>query len=61
MCLNNEGFYKKNSFHRVLEDDAYHTESNLLTLARDKKISKVVICSGKIYFDLMRSREKTSE
>ena len=50
MCLNNEGFYKKNSFHRVLEDDAYHTESNLLTLARDKKISKVVICSGKSLF-----------
>ena len=52
-------FTKKNSFHRVLEDDAYHTESNLLTLARDKKISKVVICSGKIYFDLIESREKT--
>ena len=52
-------FTKKNSFHRVLEDDAYHTESNLLTSARDKKISKVVICSGKIYFDLIESREKT--
>ena len=52
-------FTKKNSFHRVLEDDAYHTESNLLTLARDKKISKVVICSGKVYFDLIESREKT--
>ena len=54
-------FTKKNSFHRVLEDDAYHTESNLLTLARDKKISKVVICSGKIYFDLIESREKTKK
>ena len=52
-------FTKKNSFHRILEDDAYHTESNLLTLAGDKKISKVVICSGKIYFDLIESREKT--
>ena len=52
-------FTKKNSFHRVLEDDAYHTESNLLTLVGDKKISKVVICSGKIYFDLIESREKT--
>ena len=52
-------FTKKNSFHRILEDDAYNTESNLLTLAGDKKISKVVICSGKIYFDLIDSREKT--
>ncbi len=52
-------FTKKNSFHRILEDDAYHTESNLLNLAGDKKISKVVICSGKIYFDLIDSREKT--
>ena len=52
-------FTKKNTFHRVLEDDAYHPDSNLLTLVGDKKISKVVICSGKVYFDLIESREKT--
>ena len=57
-CVSTMKDFTKNSFHRVLEDDAYHTESNLLTLARDKKISKVVICSGKIYFDLIESREK---
>ena len=49
-------FTKKNTFHRVLEDHAYF-DNTLLQLAKDKKIEKVVMCSGKIYFDLVESRE----
>ena len=59
-CISSlEDFTKKNSFHRVLEDHAYIKNSNLIEIAKDKKIEKVVMCSGKIYFDLLEAREKT--
>ena len=51
-------FSKKSTFHRVLEDDAYSKINNLLELQkRDDKIKKVVMCSGKIYYDLIEARE----
>jgi 2-oxoglutarate dehydrogenase E1 component len=51
-------FSKKSTFHRVLEDDAYSKISNLLELKkRDAEIKKVVMCSGKIYYDLIEARE----
>ena len=53
-----EDFTKKNSFHRLLEDHAYLSGSNLIKLKQDKKIEKVIMCSGKIYFDLLEAREK---
>ena len=52
-------FSKKSSFHRILEDDAYSKINNLLALKkRDDQIKKVVMCSGKIYYDLIEAREK---
>ncbi len=52
-------FSQKSTFHRVLEDDAYSKVNNLLELKkRDEKIAKVVMCSGKIYYDLLEAREK---
>ena len=49
----------KSTFHRVLEDDAYSKVNNLLQLKnRDDKIKKVIMCSGKIYYDLIEAREK---
>ena len=53
-----EDFTKKNSFHRILIDHAYTKESDLIELKKDKKIEKVIMCSGKIYFDLLEAREK---
>ncbi len=50
-------FSKKSTFHRVLEDDAYVKENKLISLERDSKIKKVVMCSGKIYYDLLEARE----
>ena len=51
-------FSKKKTFHRVLEDDAYSKINNLLELKkRDNEIKKVVMCSGKIYYDLIEARE----
>ncbi len=53
-----DDFTKKNTFHRVLEDHAYLKKNKLLELKADKKIEKVIMCSGKIYFDLIEAREK---
>ena len=52
-------FAKETSFHRVLSDRAYMSEYGLIKLKKDNQIKKVVICSGKIYFDLVDAREKT--
>ena len=58
-CVSNiEDFTKKNSFHRVLQDHADLKEYDLIKLKKDKEIKKVVLCSGKIYFDLLEAREK---
>jgi len=46
-------------FHRVLWDDAqYRPETTTIKLAADSKIKKVIICSGKVYYDLYEDREK---
>ena len=50
-------FTKKNTFHRVLEDDAYNKNSGLIKLEKNNEIKKVVMCSGKIYYDLIEARE----
>ena len=52
-----EDFTRNNTFHRVLEDHAYLKDSGLLKLKKDANIKKVIICSGKIYFDLLEARE----
>ena len=58
-CISNiSEFTSKSSFHRVLEDDAYFEENKLISLKKDQKIKKVVMCSGKIYYDLIEAREK---
>mgnify|MGYP001227379602 CR=1 FL=1 len=58
-CTSNiEDFTKKNTFHRVLADHSEFKEYGLIELKKDKKIKKVVLCSGKIYFDLLEAREK---
>ncbi len=61
-CVSNlEDFTKKNSFHRILGDHAYLDRSKLIRLKKDKEIKKAVICSGKIYFDLVDAREKAKD
>ena len=58
-CVSNiEDFTKKNTFHRVLTDHAEIKGYNLIKLKKDNEIKKVIICSGKIYFDLLEAREK---
>jgi 2-oxoglutarate dehydrogenase E1 component len=59
-CVSNiSEFSLKSTFHRVLEDDSFAKIKNLLDLKKkDNKIKKVVMCSGKIYYDLVEAREK---
>jgi 2-oxoglutarate dehydrogenase E1 component len=45
------------SFHRVLQDDAQRGADGI-RLVKDDKIRRVVICTGKVYYDLLEEREK---
>ncbi len=60
LCVSNlDDFGKKNSFHRVLWDHAVDPKlKGFIELKKPKKIKKVILCSGKIYFDLVEAREK---
>jgi 2-oxoglutarate dehydrogenase E1 component len=45
------------SFHRVLQDDAQRGTEGI-KLVKDDKIRRVVVCTGKVYYDLLEDREK---
>ncbi|OSQ53053.1 2-oxoglutarate dehydrogenase E1 component [Marivita geojedonensis] len=49
-------FTTGSSFHRVLWDDAQYGNSDT-TLVSDDKIKRVVMCSGKVYYDLLEERD----
>jgi 2-oxoglutarate dehydrogenase E1 component len=46
------------SFHRVLFDDAEMLKGEPIRLVEDAKIRRVILCSGKVYYDLYEEREK---
>jgi 2-oxoglutarate dehydrogenase E1 component len=46
------------SFHRLLWDGAESLKGEKIKLAKDEKIRRVVLCSGKVYYDLYEDREK---
>ena len=57
MCISNlEDFGPDSSFHRVLWDDAQKGNSDTKLVA-DEKIKRVVMCSGKVYYDLLEERD----
>jgi 2-oxoglutarate dehydrogenase E1 component len=49
------------SFHRVLWDDAESYPGSTVTLVPNEEIRRVVLCSGKVYYDLLDEREKRGE
>ncbi len=49
-------FTNGSSFHRVLWDDAQQGNSDT-KLVTDDKIKRVVMCSGKVYYDLLEERD----
>jgi 2-oxoglutarate dehydrogenase E1 component len=46
------------SFHRVLWDDAQLHPDGDTKLVTDDSVRRVVLCSGKVYYDLFEEREK---
>ncbi len=53
-------FVEGSSFHRVLWDDAddrHRTGKSDAKLKADKDIKRVVMCSGKVYYDLLEARD----
>ena len=57
MCISDEADFTDGSyFHRVLWDDAQKGHSKL-KLKPDARIKRVVLCSGKVYYDLLAERD----
>ena len=48
----------ESSFHRLLWDDAEYLKDQEISLVKDSKIRRVVLCSGKVYYDLYEERQK---
>jgi 2-oxoglutarate dehydrogenase E1 component len=45
------------TFHRILKDDA-ETHPGAVKLAADDNVRRVILCSGKVYYDLVEARDK---
>jgi 2-oxoglutarate dehydrogenase E1 component len=57
MCISTlEEMSEGSSFHRVLWDDAQLGNSET-KLVDDSKVRRVVMCSGKVYYDLLEARD----
>jgi 2-oxoglutarate dehydrogenase E1 component len=52
-----EKFGPGTTFHRVLWDSAQVGKSETVKLVRDEDIKRVVLCTGKVYYDLFEERE----
>lgn len=53
-----EELAKGTTFHRILYDDAQMLPNEAVKLVPDEKIRRIVLCSGKVYYDLYEEREK---
>ena len=49
------------TFHRILWDDAQLPGYSNVSLKPDSEIKRVVLCSGKVYFDLFEKREEAKK
>ncbi|MGI9355923.1 MAG: 2-oxoglutarate dehydrogenase E1 component [Rhizobiaceae bacterium] len=46
------------SFHRLLWDDAEYLDGQKIKLVKDDEIKRVVLCTGKVYYDLYDGRDE---
>lgn len=51
-------FESGSEFKPILLDDAERLKAQPIKLAPDEKIRRVIVCSGKVYYDLCEEREK---
>ena len=51
-------FGPEETFHRILWDDAQRLDNEKIQLVEDDRIRRVVMCSGKVYYDLYEAREQ---
>ena len=59
MCTSTSAdFTEGSTFHRILWDDAEKGNNSKITLKPDTEIKRVVMCSGKVYFDLLAERDE---
>jgi 2-oxoglutarate dehydrogenase E1 component len=49
---------KDTTFHRILYDDAQMLAEEKIKLVADDQIRRLVLCTGKVYYDLYEEREK---
>ncbi len=47
----------KSEFHRILWDDAQSDPHKSIKIEKDSGIKRVVLCSGKVYYDIMAERD----
>ncbi|MDP2356471.1 MAG: 2-oxoglutarate dehydrogenase E1 component [Beijerinckiaceae bacterium] len=53
-----EEFASGTTFHRLLWEDGDRVRGERPKLVKDDKIRRVILCSGKVYFDLFEERER---
>ena len=51
-------FGPESYFQRWISDDAERLKGEKIKLVKDDKIRRVVLCTGKVYYDLYEEREK---
>jgi len=56
-----EEFGPGSQFHRVLWDNAESETTGSIKLKSDDKIKRLVLCSGKVYFDILDERDKRGQ
>ena len=59
-CTSRMKDFTDDAFHRVLLDDG-ETKHNEKFLVEDDKIKKVILCSGKVYYDLLSERDSNKK
>lgn len=52
-----EDMGENSEFHRILWDDAQSDPHKTIKINKDADIKRVVLCSGKVYYDLMAERD----
>jgi len=51
-------FTTGSGFHRILWDEAQAEPGSSIALASDERIARVILCTGKVYYDLFDERGK---